>query len=362
MYRILVIEDEKAVIENIIELLETEDYIVYGAENGKVGVEKAIELLPDLIICDIMMPIMNGIEVVNYLRSNTITSDIPFIFLSAKSEYNDRVDAIVQGADDFLTKPFTPNQLFDTITARLFKHSKIKEPIQAVLDQFKKDLAVIIPHELRTPLNGIKMTIQLLQSSYQSFSDEEIQQFFGMILESANRIENLSKKFELFIELEKIEMGDSSILKNIDKITYDTDSIINEQALQVAKQYNRESDLKIDVQSVSLPIYHKHTEHLLKELIDNAFKFSYPGQKVEVSLKLDDKGYHLIIFNEGLGLDKNLVKELGNIQYNRKQNEQQGLGLGLAIVKKIININNLRDSIDCRENEYFRNEIIFPLK
>ncbi len=362
MTKILVIEDEKAVIENIVELLETENYLVFAAENGQIGVEKALEILPDLIICDIMMPIMDGYAVLKELYANPMTSDIPFIFLSAKSEYTDRIMGMNEGADDFLTKPFTPQQLFDTIETRLSKHSKIKEPIKAILDKFKQDIAVIIPHELRTPLNGIKMTVQLLQSSFSEMDQDDIDNFLSIILQSSNRIESLINKFELYIELEKLELGDDSLLKDIAVPVNESNVLLSEIIKNVAGANNRLEDVSSFISDVSLPICHKHFVNLATELIENAFKFSSLGNKIKITLDEQKDGYHFSVFNEGIGMDKDNNRYLGNIQIGRKQFEQQGLGLGLAIVKKIIKINNLHDNIDCRANQFFKYEVVFPKK
>lgn len=124
---ILVIEDNKDVRENTTELLELAGYQVTGAENGKVGVKMAKESLPDLIICDIMMPEMDGYDVLYYLSIDPKTSTIPFIFLTAKSDAHDFRKGMELGADDYLTKPFEEIDLLKAVERRLNKSTKIKE-------------------------------------------------------------------------------------------------------------------------------------------------------------------------------------------------------------------------------------------
>src|SRR3954465_5515474 len=106
MKRILVIEDNEEVRENTSEILELSNYKVFTAENGKQGVEIATREKPDLIVCDIMMPVLDGYGVLHLLSKNQDTSMIPFIFLTAKSEKTDFRKAMELGADDYLTKPF----------------------------------------------------------------------------------------------------------------------------------------------------------------------------------------------------------------------------------------------------------------
>ena len=127
MKKILVIEDNADVRENLCEILELSDYIPYSAENGKAGVEVAISKDVDLILCDVMMPELDGFGVLKILNKNPKTSGIPFIFLTAKSEKADFRKGMGLGADDYITKPFDDVELLDAIEMRLKKSERIKK-------------------------------------------------------------------------------------------------------------------------------------------------------------------------------------------------------------------------------------------
>ena len=126
MKKVLIIEDNEDVRENTADILELAGYNVTTAENGKIGVEVAKKLLPDVIICDIMMPELDGYEVLQALDKNSKTSSIPFIFLTAKTEKIDMRKGMNLGADDYLTKPFSENELLEAIQSRLNKHDFLK--------------------------------------------------------------------------------------------------------------------------------------------------------------------------------------------------------------------------------------------
>ncbi|HXD93679.1 MAG TPA: response regulator [Bacteroidia bacterium] len=111
MKTILLIEDNREILENLTEYLELEGYKILTANNGDKGIKLANELKPDLIICDVLMPEMNGLEVLQVLLKTGKTSDIPFIFSSSMSEKIDKASAIKLGADDYITKPFTLESL-----------------------------------------------------------------------------------------------------------------------------------------------------------------------------------------------------------------------------------------------------------
>jgi DNA-binding response OmpR family regulator len=129
--RILLIEDNNEIRENTAEILGLSNYIVDVAENGKAGIEKALAHTPDLIICDIMMPVLDGYGVLHLVNKNEKLSGLPFIFLTAKSERSDLRRGMEMGADDYITKPFTDIELLNAIDSRLKKASLLKKEFAA---------------------------------------------------------------------------------------------------------------------------------------------------------------------------------------------------------------------------------------
>ena len=126
MKTVLVIEDNMDVRENTAEILEMANYKVLQAENGKLGVEIAQNVKPDLIICDIMMPVLDGYGVIHMLNRNPETASIPFIFLTAKSERTDIRKGMEMGADDYISKPFDDIELLNAVESRLRKSELLK--------------------------------------------------------------------------------------------------------------------------------------------------------------------------------------------------------------------------------------------
>lgn len=137
---ILLIEDDKIVRENTGEILELAGYKVTTAENGKFGVEKAKENHPDLIICDIMMPELDGYGVLYLLSKDKDLANVPFIYLSAKAERSDMRKGMDLGADDYLTKPFEESELLNAIESRLKRSEKFKSEFRDTAD----DLSIFI--------------------------------------------------------------------------------------------------------------------------------------------------------------------------------------------------------------------------
>lgn len=162
MEKILVIEDEKNIRETIQEILILNDYKVETAQNGLLGVAKALQFKPDIIVCDVMMPEMDGFETLKNIRSIKDISATPFIFLTAKAEKRDFREGMNSGADDFLNKPFNTKELLEVISLRIAKSKKAREEYSEEIIVLKKEvdnlqnsidkLSYNNSHVLRAPL------------------------------------------------------------------------------------------------------------------------------------------------------------------------------------------------------------------
>lgn len=138
MKKILLIEDNDDIRSNTAEILELSNYKVVVAENGKTGVEKAILEKPDLIVCDIMMPVLDGFGVLHAVHKNHDIMNTPFIFLTAKTERNDFRKGMELGADDYITKPFDPTELLNAVDSRLKKLDLLKQELTPDMDGVKQ--------------------------------------------------------------------------------------------------------------------------------------------------------------------------------------------------------------------------------
>lgn len=163
MIKILVIEDEPAVLENILELLNAEGFEVIGGDNGASGMKLALESKPHLILCDVMMPELDGYGVLNGLRQNPLTAAIPFIFLTARATKEDMRQGMNLGADDYLTKPFTRDELLTAIQSRLQRQVARNKYLEIALQEAaERDDLTNLPNQrfLRNQLHEILVQAQ----------------------------------------------------------------------------------------------------------------------------------------------------------------------------------------------------------
>jgi diguanylate cyclase (GGDEF)-like protein len=169
MTKILVVEDMESLREETIEALSYEGFDVIGAENGVVGLKLALEQLPNLIVCDVMMPELDGYEMLAALRQEPSTATIPFIFLTAKADKADMRQGMESGADDYLTKPFTIEELLSAIAARLKKQATIQERFEREIKQTESRMAYLAKHDELTNLpNRLLFHDLLLQAVAQA--------------------------------------------------------------------------------------------------------------------------------------------------------------------------------------------------
>lgn len=189
MKKILVIEDEEFVRENILELLDAEGFEVIGAENGSVGVDVAKVMVPDLILCDVMMPKLDGFGVLAELRQDAKMAAIPFIFLTAKAAKSDFRQGMELGADDYITKPFTRAELLGAITSRLKKQAAVQEHFHTELQQAKEQLNYLIHHDSLTNLpNRLSLRERFKQVKLKHSESEKLVTVLCLGLDRFNQI------------------------------------------------------------------------------------------------------------------------------------------------------------------------------
>jgi CheY-like chemotaxis protein len=327
--KILIVDDEHNLRETIIDLLTHNNFDVKGAANGQDALKILENWIPDLIISDIMMPIMNGYEFHDIVKENQKLNQIPFIFLTAKNDSDEMEKCALMGVDHFLSKPFKINDLIKIIDVKIERFLKIK------IGNIKPNVSnsQYFSHEVNTPLNGILGPIDLLIKHQKKLKENEINMFYESIKTSGTRLNRTLKNSILYDNLinDKLDfINDSSteilneFLKVKNKITK-----IDKTALERIQFEIDKSDIKID---------EEYLHFILYELLDNALKFSKMDKKVIVSGKRHNaEFYELTIQDYGIGFSEIQLKEINAYkQFDRYKREQQGLGLGLFMSKTFI--------------------------
>jgi len=338
---ILIIDDEPALLLGLAAKIKRQGYQVVTASDGNEGMQRAKEVLPDLILSDVMMPPPNGFELRRLMGQDPHLAPIPFVFLTARSGVEDRVTGIRDGADDYITKPFVTEELFARIEAVLRRvnmeqargRAEARQDAQRDMEKLKREILQNFHHELRTPLSNIIMPLELVVNN--KFEDPEEQlRFVRTALSSVDRLESLVTDFIL---LTNIDHGDlNRIRQRIDINDHVLYPIQKRVERYKAKELNFVHEIKGQGE-IMAP--RREFTHVLIHLLDNAFKFSPDHGNVKLTLEIDTDGGALVtVENEGAGIPEDLREKVFERYYQISQGdsrEHDGLGLGLSIARAV---------------------------
>lgn len=353
MYKILVIEDDFNLRNNLCEILTYENYEVDFAENGQSGLEKARAMSPDLIISDIMMPGMNGFEVLRILMNDSETASIPFIFLTAKAEPENLRKGMKLGADDYLSKPFIIDDLLEAIKIRLQKKDLNDEKIKSLQQQISDKL----PHELRTPLVPILGLAEMMEDE----SDlTQIKEMARAIRKSGKILHGRIEKFLIYKEL-VIKENKSKADGNSERTIISND-LITSYITKLPKEL-KPHRIKSNVENSLIPISDCYLGILITELLENGLKYSKEHNEVRLSGYFEQDRYKITVADKGRGMTENEIKSITAFRkFGENKLSEDGLGLGLTIVRKILDLYQGSIMIKSELNKFTRCEISIPTK
>lgn len=359
---ILVIEDEYEIRKDLLKTLELSNYNAIGAINGTIGMELALKYKPDLIISDIMMPDIDGYELLKELQSKPETNSIPFLFLTAKSDKTDIRTGMNLGADDYITKPYDIDELLEAIEIRLKKRQRSEKEYLKKFEELSSSINRSLPHEIRTPLSLILGYSDYLLKKIDSFNKDEAKEMLQNIYEAGKRLYHLFENYLFYANLQNISSSPYELKKLQSKKTFSAMLIIRDIVIYYSDKSERKQDIKLDLEDAVVRIAEDFLVKITEEIIDNCLKFSNAGRPIEITSKIENNSYYVSFKDYGRGMTQDQINNLGAyIQFERKIYEQQGAGLGIAIVKKIVEIHNGEIKFDSIINEFTKVIIKLPI-
>lgn len=338
--KILMIEDDPSILNTTLELLTIEGFDVVGADDGLMGLQRAWEFFPDLIISDIRMPGLDGHAVLAELRKDPATAMIPFIFLTAQVDRTNMRQGMEGGADDYVTKPFAISELLTAISVRFEKQAVLVRQVEEKLEDLRRALTLSLPHELRTPLMAILGFSEMMMEDAQTLTPSGITEMASAINSASHRLYRLIENYLTYANIELIRTDSNRMAVLRSGITHNAQQILNEQSFLKAQQVDRIDDLTVDRQDIPpLRIADLYLTKIVGELVDNAFKFSNPGTQVRITSSVVN-GYCVLRFiDHGHGMSREQIIRIGAyVQFDRKLYEQQGTGLGLIIARGLVEL------------------------
>ncbi|MDR0971151.1 MAG: hybrid sensor histidine kinase/response regulator [Bacteroidales bacterium] len=337
-YTILITDDVKANVILLKAIIKKCGYKVLEASNGKECLEVFHQQKPDLILLDIMMPIMNGYEVMEAIRGGDFYNDVTIIFITALDNKSDVIKGLKAGANDYISKPFNGEELEVRVKHQISlvaAKRKIEEQTQSLINTIKNrdKLYSVIAHDLRSPLSSIKMIINLLVDELgEGKIDEEL---YNLLNEANTTTENLFILLDNLLKWTKTQLGKFNI--SVQKIDINAlmEGLLNLYSLLAS---NKNIKIIVDNQAKQLEINSDPdiVKTITRNLLSNAIKFSYEGGEITLTIKEDGDNLQVSVKDNGIGIadkDKNFVlsdKETGYSSFGTANEEGSGLGLSLC--------------------------------
>ncbi len=339
---ILVVEDHDPIREAIRMILEDEGFRVLAAPDGVDALRMMEKTRPDLIIADIMMPRMDGLTFYRAVRERPEWLAIPFIFLTALGTKEDILRGKEMGAEEYLVKPFDPQDLVRIVRARLRRAREVEQARTAELDRLKQQIVAVLSHELRTPLTYIIGYTDLALEDLSALSPGMLQEALSGIKRGADRLARLVNDLLLLILLDSGQAAEE--VRLLSEVRTDLRDIIQAVVDRYRPQAHSAGLVLECVVPTSLPpvrICEMLFQDALGRLVDNGIKFTRgKGSQVRVEASSAGDRVQISVIDDGIGIPEVELPHLFERfrQINRERQEQQGMGLGLAIARELIRL------------------------
>ncbi len=334
---ILVIDDDQTMLLGLQALLKQNKYNVTICEDSPSSIQLAGESQPDLIICDIMMPKMDGFKIREAMASNAATKDIPFLFLSARDTQADKLRGFKEGVDDYITKPFDPEELLARIHA-IFRsqerdQEKVLQEMSRQIERLQSELSQNLSDSTQSPISQILLSLEtILREKYRD--PERLEQYVETVTSQSNRLNMLANDLKFLNAYEK-----GSILYMRQVVDIQNDFLL---PIHQREELYKGKDLRVEIQiSDGIIIHAPRTEftHVVIHLVDNAMKFAPPKSSILIDLAANGEGgCVLTVSDHGPGIPVEQREKVFNRYYQVSQEDTadpEGLGLGLTVARPI---------------------------
>lgn len=347
---VLVVDDNPLIVDVVKSLLRSQNYCVFSSTNGQEAWELIQKTCVDVVICDVMMPKMGGYELYETLRANPQYTHIPFVFLTALDDQKEIGRGKEAGADDYLCKPFEPEELLAVVKGKLQRSRALQELGDKRFDEYRRKILHTLSHEFRTPLVAVNSGVELLLEHQDALGSDKARRLLDAVKRGGARLEKLVGDFMI---LQQIEAGLAAKLFEVRAAECGLGKLVESVVLSRQESYKAQgiSLLFADhSKEARVRIAEAQIVDCLDRLISNAVKFSSENPCIELELDCSELSLRLAVKDRGIGLDLSKIKEALDVfgQINRDKLEQQGGGLGLAIASQYAAINQGRLEFESR--------------
>lgn len=358
--RVLVVDDSASMREGISAILRHIGCQVETAINGNHGYEKARECSPDLIISDLEMPEANGFDLLSSVRSDSNLTMVPFIMITGVSDRASTRRAMELGADDYLTKPFTPEEVMSAVRSRLDKQRNWRQATQALAATYSQGMMGVLPHEFRTPLNAILGFAELMSMiAERGLSPKQTKEFAETIQRAGKTLLSHTTRFLTLMEYQGLQRP----IPEETGFSITQEWVKKEIKTKLAEQLpTNQIPATVHVAKATVKCREDLLRTMIHELVGNALKFAAPDTAIIIGGSIEHNSYLFSIDNEGLPFPVDKLRQIGAfVQFDRDRQEQQGLGIGLAMVSHAARLSRARLDISNQAGRKVRTKLQLKL-
>ncbi|RUR72687.1 ATP-binding protein [Chlorogloeopsis fritschii PCC 9212] len=331
----VLIVDDNADMRDYLKRILSEHVEVQAVADGAAALAAATERVPDLVLSDVMMPQMDGFELIKALRADARTKEVPIILLSARAGEESVIEGLQAGADDYLIKPFSATELVTRVNVHLQMAHLRSEALrqERTISRRKDEVLSTVSHELNTPLVAILGWARLLRSSPPNPA------MLAKALETIERNATLQAKLvQDLLDISRIAAGKISL--NYQSV--DLKSIID-TAIATVRQSLETKDICleyiVDPLSITVEGDPERLQQIVLNLLTNAIKFTPQGGRIKVRLDITENQAQIVVKDNGKGISAEFLPHVFDIfRQSESSHSKNGLGLGLAIAHHLVEL------------------------
>ncbi|AHC15617.1 hybrid sensor histidine kinase/response regulator [Salinispira pacifica] len=334
---ILLVDDEPRNLQLAGKMLSNQGHDVSFAQSGEEALKIVEHEIPDLIVLDIMMPGMDGYEVSRKIRENHPSSDIPIIFLSARTDTQGMLESFQAGGVDFISKPFHPEEFL----ARVNVHLELRQAKKRLEEEmsFRQRLFTIIAHDLRSPFNSIIGTLDVLKSSGSALSEEERDEFITILYNASHQellmMDNLLQWARSQFEGVKKNTRIYNIRESARRVCKELGHMADHKEIHLHVDEDFGSEVEADSTMIQI---------VLRNLVSNALKFTPRGGEIGIGgmagMTDGRQEYRVFVRDSGSGVENTeTLFKLGNYHTTPGTEFEKGSGLGLHLCRDFVHAN-----------------------
>ena len=331
---IVLVDDDFDIRSVTKEILKIKGYLVRDFERSVDAIEHIRLSRPDLILCDIAMPEMDGFELRKVLIDDSELANIPFVFVTAKTGRESQRSGMKLGAVDYLTKPFSIRELTDVVETCITRSETVFEQLQEKANQLREELLLIFPHEINTPLSQLRMCIYLMSSPYNSLGVDKRDEVLSSMAVASDRLEAISSQFRDILSFVLVEGNDGSNNSFFATERYDLEESLTR--FLSGPQYTDDDQRRLDasfepvLSAVAKPLL----ERCLFELVSNGL--IHTTGRIVINGIGNADSYVILIQDEGAGFEEKALTSVDLFrQFEAPSRQRNGLGLGIATARRL---------------------------